>query len=247
MRKIGILDSGLGGFSLLKDLMESSLDAEYFFITDNDHVPYGEKSQNYILERMKVLTQKLLDQNVEAIIIACNTATVETINKLRDIYNVKFFGIEPYINYINHSTNEKLALILTEATFKSERFKFLVNKFDPKREVSVFPLKNLAIIIEKLYKNSFSEIKNEVFNELEFLNEEKFDSLILGCTHYPLIKNYIENEFKIKTIDPNKYVIKEVIKNLSLKHSALLTSFYFNYNASSEWSKREIKDYKLFH
>jgi len=169
MKKIGILDSGIGGLSLLNEILSQNFLAEYYYISDNENMPYGNKSQDFMLKRIRVLVQKLLDKNVEAIIIACNTATAETIDKLRVEFDLPFFGIEPYINYLNHSHDENLALILTEATYNSKRFQLLTQKLDSNNKVKIFPLKNLALTIEKLKEVPFSEIEKDVYKELSFI------------------------------------------------------------------------------
>ena len=248
MRKIGILDSGLGGFSLLKDLLNDSLEIECFFISDNDNVPYGGKSQAFMLGQIKQMVDRLLLQDVEAIIIACNTATAETIESLRRLYTIPFIGIEPYINYLNHTTDERLALILTEATAESQRFKDLSLKFDPSRQVKIYPLKSLALIIERLYEDEFVKLKELISKELEALDFNKIDSLILGCTHYPLIKNYLENTYNIKTIDPSKFVITQLAKKLSLNKTDLKsTTFHYCRTINGEWLKKKIGDFDIFY
>jgi glutamate racemase len=194
------------------------------------------------------MVNKLLERNVETIIIACNTATSETINQLRNSYDIPFIGIEPYINYLNHTTNESLALILTQATFDSLRFKDLVLKYDAGSEVKIFPLKNLALIIEKLFEKSFDELEPQIRKELEFLKDTKIDSLILGCTHYPLISKFLEKSYNIKTIDPNKFVIKHLSKALNIKPiSKENSTFQYSRNIESGWVDKHISDFNIFY
>ena len=248
MKKIGVLDSGIGGLSLMRDLIKSNLDADYFYASDSANVPYGGKSQDFMLGQLKLLVNKLLEKRVEAVIIACNTATSETINQLRDCYDITFIGIEPYINYLNHTTDENLALILTEATFESKRFKDLVLKYDSKNEVKIYPLKSLALIIESLFEKSFTELEAQIRKELEFLENTKIDSLILGCTHYPLISKYLEKSYKIKTIDPSKFVISHLSKELNI-HSTNKKdpTFQYSRNIQSGWMDKHITDFDIFY
>lgn len=240
MKKIGLLDSGIGGLSLLSDLLSSGVRAEYYYISDSDNVPYGEKSQEFMLQRIKLMVNELLLKEVEAIIIACNTATAETINKLRTIYNIPFIGIEPYINYLNHSKNNNIALILTKATYNSKRFKSLKDKYDPNNIINIFPLEKLALYIEQLKYKKFKEIEAEINKELNFLENDHYDYLILGCTHYPLIKNYIERKFKLKTIDPNKYVIEQLIKVSKINNKSEVKSFFYKENIEDGWIDKSI-------
>jgi glutamate racemase len=246
MKKIGILDSGIGGFSILKDLIDSNLDAKYFYISDNENVPYGEKTQGFIISRLRLMVKSLIRIHVDAVVIACNTATVETIDQLRSEFDIKFIGIEPYINYLNHSDSKKLALILTNSTFKSKRFSYLKQTHDPDAKVDIYPLKNLALIIEKLLTTPFESIKGDIDRELSEIDFSKYDNLILGCTHYPLIKGYIENNFNIKTIDPNKSVIKHLCNELSLKAGTHNDFFTLDLNIQGRWIQSNIKDFNIF-
>lgn len=245
MKKIGILDSGIGGLSLLREILKLNFDAKYFYISDGENVPYGNKTQEFMLQRMRIMVNALISQKVDGIVIACNTATAETIDKLREEFQIKFIGIEPYINYLNHSQSENIALILTEATFKSDRFKSLVKRVDKENKVSIFPLKSLAMLIEKLKKEPFENIRLQVIDELNFLKDSKFDTLILGCTHYPLIKNFIEEQYGVQTIDPNLKIINQVERVLKLEiTSSPESTFYYSPVAENKWEHIEINNFK---
>lgn len=223
-KKIGVIDSGIGGTSLLYELLERSYAADYFYLSDSKNVPYGGKSQDFMLERMEKMLASM--PKLDACVIACNTLTAQTIEKLREKANYQIFGIEPYINYINHraDTAQKVALIATVATTKSERFKALVEKYDPAREITIFPLENLAMLIED-YKNiNWGKIEQE----LEVLKDKKIDKLILGCTHYPLIKTYIEAYAHVDAIDPNGAVANHIASILKLEKGQSHSSFRFN-------------------
>ena len=80
MKKIGVIDSGIGGLTILKDLMSKRLDAEFWYISDEENVPYGGKSQDFMFKQMTVMTSRLIEKGVDGILIACNTATSETID-----------------------------------------------------------------------------------------------------------------------------------------------------------------------
>jgi glutamate racemase len=246
LKKIGIIDSGIGGMTLLKVLLNKNLNAEYFYISDEDNVPYGNKSQAFMLERINKMTQKLLESSIDLILIACNTATAETIDELRCRYpQLPFVGIEPYINYLNtgYEQGENIGLILTEATFKSNRFKNLVKEKDPSNKIKIFPLSNLALIIEKLKHTSFNELQSEVERELLPLKSANLDKLILGCTHYPLISNHIQKYLNVNIIDPALPVIKQVILKAELVETNLKSNtFRYNPNIGPNWSVTSLRE-----
>lgn len=244
MKKIGIIDSGVGGLTILSQLMEKNLASCFLYISDENNVPYGEKSQTFMLKQMKSMTLKLLDKNVDGILIACNTATAETIDKLRNSFDIPFVGIEPYLNYINKYDvhNSSVGLILTEATHKSQRFQQLLKQFDPSHRIKIFPLKHLATNIERLKKEPFDKMENDLNTELDPLKKENLDLLILGCTHYPIISHHIENRLNLKTIDPSENVINQLIKCLDLnKGEGTNQEFYYNPDNSHKWLKTDIK------
>lgn len=245
MNSIGIIDSGIGGLTILKQLISKNLDANFYYISDEDNVPYGGKSQTFMLSRMKEMTEKLIKKNVQGILIACNTATAETIDHLRNHYKIPFIGIEPYINYINKldTKEKKLGVILTQATFNSNRFKNLVISLDPKKLISIYPLQELALLIEKLKYSKFEDIKQKVDKELLILKDQELTHLILGCTHYPILSKYIESTLDLVTIDPSAFVIDQLIESLGLKilKKTNKNEFYYNANNSSLWKKTDLK------
>ncbi|MGK0366941.1 MAG: glutamate racemase [Thermoproteota archaeon] len=247
MKKIGLIDSGIGGLTLLSELIHNNFDAKYFYISDADNVPYGGKSQEFMHKQMRSMVLKLIKHNIEAIVIACNTATAKTIDKLRSEFDLPFFGIEPYINYLNSGElkdDDKCALILTEATAKSQRFLNLKKEKDPNDLISVKPLNKLALLIEGLNKSSFEKIKSSVDEEIVGL--EDFTHLILGCTHYPILKTYLESKLGLVCINPAENIVRYISDSLSLeKTNTLNTKFEYNRNNSDSWTIENINNDKF--
>ncbi|MGZ3809074.1 MAG: glutamate racemase [Bacteriovorax sp.] len=137
--KIGVFDSGIGGFSVLNELFKAMPEASYYYVSDDANAPYGPKSDEFITERSIAITKELLAHDVELIVVACNTATAASIDLLRDKFkNLPFVGVEPYLNAYYKmpeglSADEKKMMVLTtESTGKSERFKRLKERLDPK-------------------------------------------------------------------------------------------------------------------
>lgn len=216
--KLGILDSGIGGLTFVKQITEAKLDLEIIYISDEKNVPYGNKDQSFMLDRMILISQKLIDAGADAIFIACNTATAETIDELRSLFAIHFIGIEPYINYLNHNneSNENIGLILTTNTFNSNRFKKLKQKVDPKDLIKTIPLPKLALHIEKLKNQRIEDLKDDIAAELDSIKAYNFDTLILGCTHYPIIKDFIESYLNVKTVDPALNILEHIKKLFNL-------------------------------
>ncbi len=238
-KRIGIIDSGIGGLTLLWGLYEDGLDLEYFYCSDNKNVPYGEKSQNFMLNRVIKMVDSLISKNVDAILLACNTLTAHTIDLLRDKYCLPFIGIEPYINFSNlkGQENSSLNLILTQATFESERFQKLRELKDPNKDIDIFVLKNLALIIESSegqYKNHLDKLSKEFIE----IKKKNYTHCILGCTHYPFIKEYIARLLSVKVVDPTSNVVKEVRRVLEVKESNQLSEeFDYSVDCGTKWNK----------
>ncbi len=216
--KIGLFDSGIGGFSILKSLIETMPFADYLYVSDNAHAPYGPKSDEFITERAVEISQLLIDQKVDLIVVACNTATAASIDYLRNHFkDISFVGVEPYLNaYYKLPENKKVAVLTTVSTGKSERFKRLKERLDPNGEIVQIPLENLAFNIEKFYaKNMSRDQLIEKINHELIPFQKKFTHVILGCTHYPLVKKTLENVLMTECISPCPFVAhraKEVLK-----------------------------------
>lgn len=248
--KIGIIDSGIGGLTLLKDLINQKIQAQYFYVSDDKFVPYGEKTQDFMKTRVFSMINKLQAKNVNAIIIACNTLTAETIDLLRKKTTIPIIGIEPYVNYLHHSpskNHDKLAMILTPATYQSKRFQSLRKKLDPYEKIDIFPLSELALIIETLKKESFLSLKNHIKKQLQPIYNKGYSHLILGCTHYPIIKDFLETHLQLKCINPNSQVAQHIQKTLNLPIGHQVDPYFlYNPDNSERWIKTQISSFHFF-
>jgi len=164
--KIGVFDSGIGGFSVLSDLIKAFPEAHFYYYSDDAHAPYGPKTDEYITNRTFVITDELLKKGAEMIVVACNTATASSIDTLRTRYpQMTFVGVEPYLNaYYKESGPSKMVVLTTESTGKSERFKRLKERLDPKGFIDHYSLKNLARLVEDFnhnqsYKQEFDSVR----------------------------------------------------------------------------------------
>ena len=222
--KIGLFDSGIGGFSVLVELFKQFPEAEYFYVADRAYAPYGPKSDEEILERANRVVGILLNENVDLVVVACNTATAVAIENLRANYpEIPFVGVEPYLNSFHRLKDvevKKMVVLTTISTGKSERFKRLKSKLDPEGKISHFSLPELASLVEKGDVHGFNEsLKLEISEELKGVREKGCNFSILGCTHYPLIAKWIEEVTGTETLSPCPYVAKRVVDLLTNKMS----------------------------
>ena len=197
-KAIGIFDSGIGGLTVAKAIKNAMPNEQIIYFGDTKHLPYGDKSIETLIDYSLRITEFLLSMNVKAIVIACNSASAAAYNHVKDyakgipVYNV----IDPIVDYIakDNSIN-KVGLIATKATVNSKVYsnKIAVNNTEIETASLATPLL-VPMIEEGFYDNKISNtiISNYLNNET--LNN--IDTLILGCTHYPLIENEISNFYK---------------------------------------------------
>ncbi|MBY0412966.1 MAG: glutamate racemase, partial [Bdellovibrionales bacterium] len=248
---IGVFDSGIGGFSVLAELLKAFPEAQYFYYSDDAHAPYGPKSDEYITDRSFNITDELLSKGAQMIVVACNTATAASIDSLRAQYpQMTFVGVEPYLNaYYKETGPSKMVVLTTESTGKSERFKRLKERLDPKGFIAHESLKNLARMVESLYSDASYEKEFDRLLELELapLKGKGFTHAILGCTHYPLVKDKIESILHLKALSPCPYVAQRVREltvpdqKINLDNNEDTFSFYSS--SKNLWQKKDRKTF----
>lgn len=213
--KIGVFDSGIGGTTVLAAIKNILPDEEYKYIADSKNCPYGEKSEEELKQIVSKNTEELKDWGAEIIVIACNTATTKCINYLREKYpELKFVGTEPAIKLAAETNAKNILVMATPGTIASERTKSLAE--ENKREgqsITLLACPGLADTIEQ--KLDINKKLAELFQDLKNENYEP-DVIVLGCTHYSLIKPDIQSFFpSAKLVDGNEGVanrVKELIQ-----------------------------------
>ncbi|GLK89258.1 glutamate racemase [Pseudomonas turukhanskensis] len=186
---IGVFDSGVGGLSVLLEIQRLLPNETLLYVADSGHVPYGEKTPEFIRQRSTVITEFLLEQGVKALVVACNTATAAGINELRAAYpQLPIIGMEPAVKPAAAATRSGVVGVLaTTGTLQSAKFAALLDRFASDVRVITRPCPGLVELIEA------GQLHSDVTRELlrgyvEPLLAEGCDTLILGCTHYPFIK-----------------------------------------------------------
>ena len=195
--KVGIFDSGLGGLTVLKSILKVFKGAEIFYIADTAYAPYGEKETSAILERCDKIAEFLLENyGIEALIVACNTATSAAIKHLREKFPFLIvIGTEPGIKpAILNTKTSTIGILATPATLKGDKYQFLVNELSNIKKVKLYEQACIGLVdqIEKGEINS-SKTFSMLENWLTPMKENGVDTIVLGCTHYPLIGKLIEN------------------------------------------------------
>ena len=209
--KIGVFDSGRGGTTVLETVKKMVPEAEYRYIADSKNCPYGEKPVEVLYEILKRHVDSLKEWGASIIIVACNTATVKCIERLRKEYpDLQFVGTEPAVKLALRSGAEKVLVLATPNTIASERLHLLAKKnASTWQKVDFLACPGLAETIEKYHGGDNRKIAIKL-NELLSL-DDSYDAVVLGCTHYPLIREQIQRFYpNAVLVDGNDGVARRV-------------------------------------
>lgn len=221
-RPIGFFDSGIGGVSLLP-AAEALLPFESIcYIADHAYSPYGEKPIDIVLNRARVITEKLLQLNCKLIVLACNTATTQIIDQLRVEFPVSFVGIEPAIKPAAIATKTgKVGVLATKGTLESELFHQSVTEHGSGIDIVPQIGKGLVAYVEG-GKREDQATKELLKSHLAPMIDKGIDTLVLGCTHYPFLIKTIEQILPTGvTIIDNSQAIANQIQRLLEKEKKL--------------------------
>jgi glutamate racemase len=201
--RIGLFDSGIGGLTVLKSFLKYHPNNEYIYYGDTLHLPYGEKTKEELYEYSKNIIENLLNKKVDIIIIACGTVSANLYDRLKEETSVPIYSVISELpKYLEEKKYKKTLVLATNASIKSHVFSQKI-----KNEVIEVACPKLVPIIE-------SKNYNELDNDLdEYLKEtDGIDSLVLGCTHYPIVKDQIKKKIKnnVDIIDLGEILAKNI-------------------------------------
>lgn len=218
---IGVFDSGIGGISTLRELQRQLPREDFLYVADLAWSPYGDKSVEFLQNRAEIISEFFLRSNCKAIVIACNTATAAAIEMLRKTLSIPIIGVEPGIKPAIQTTITGVAGILaTQRTIASSKFQDLLLQFSAAVEIIPQPCPGLADAIEggEEYRPRRLELLRKYI--LPLLSRGA-DTLVLGCTHYPLIIEEIREVAgrDIKLIDTSAAIARQVVRQLEKNHT----------------------------
>lgn len=222
-RPIGVFDSGVGGLTVVKQIMKVMPHENIVYFGDTARLPYGTKSKEAVTRFSRQNVRFLQTKDVKAIIIACNTASSNSLDTLKAEFDVPLFGVViPGVEEAVHSTkNKKVGVIGTAATVRSGAYERLIQERDA--EIQVFS--KACPLFVPLAEEGWTDndvARQAARNYLDTLLPMGIDSLVLGCTHYPLLKRCIGMTVGdgVKLVDPAKATAKRVKAYLEV-HSLL--------------------------
>lgn len=192
-RPIGIFDSGVGGISVLREAVKVLPNEDFIYFGDSKNAPYGTKPTDEVVGLSLECAKKLVELGVKAIVIACNTATAASADILRKKYpEIPIVGVEPALKpAVLYKENSKILVMATEVTLRERKFKELLKRYENCGTFYVLPCPGLMEWVEN---GVFSGDELDCFLNKLFApyKDIKFDSAVLGCTHYPFLKYEIQ-------------------------------------------------------
>jgi glutamate racemase len=191
---IGILDSGVGGLTVLQAVVQELPHESIVYIGDSKNTPYGVKSSNEIYTLAKRMIEFLLAKKVKLIVIACNTITVSCLDRLRiDYPEMPIIGTVPVVKTaVAVTQNKRIGILSTTSTAKSDYQKHLIEKFATDCTVFNYGNDELVPLIER-GKGESDEMGHILKKVLRKFQDEKIDTLVLGCTHFPFLEKQMNN------------------------------------------------------
>ena len=213
------MDSGVGGISVLKHIHALLPHENLMYVADSKYAPYGNKTAEEITARCFELADYLIAKNVKALVVACNTATAAAINAMREKYSLPIIGMEPAVKpAAEASKNGVIGVLATVGTLKSAQFAALLESYGRNVKVVTQACLGLVECIERGELDT-PETKALIRQYTSPLLAEGADTIVLGCTHYPFVKDAIREILgdKVTLIDTGAAVAKQLKRQLAEK------------------------------
>lgn len=190
---IAVVDSGMGGITVLKKLHRIMPNENYIYFGDSANSPYGTKTKEQIRDITVALVEKMMQRGAKSVVIACNTATSAAAETIRSKYpDYPLVGIEPALKPAALSSNWPRVLVLaTPLTLREEKFNKLMARFEGEAEFIKLPAPELVGFVERGEADS-AECREYLENILEPYADNKVDAVVLGCTHFPFVRRHIQ-------------------------------------------------------
>lgn len=216
-QKIGIFDSGVGGLTVAKEIFKKLPQEEVVYFGDTGRFPYGTRSKEVIQTFSGQAVKFLLEQDVKIVVVACNTASSQALSYLKQNFSLPILGvIQPGVKKAIATTkNKRIGVIGTEGTVASNSYPEAIRQADPTIKVFSYPCPLFVSLAEEGYINKKATYLIAE-DYLKPLIKAKVDTIILGCTHYPLLKNVIQKvvKNKVKLVDSAETIALETKKVL---------------------------------
>lgn len=233
--KIGIFDSGIGGITVLNEALKMLPHEDYIYYADSFNAPYGTKPKEVVKEYIYDVVKFLSHKGIDALVIACNTATSIAVRELRIVYDFPIIGMEPAVKFAVERDKEKRILVTaTHLTLKEEKYHKLVERVDRYSRVDSLALPKLVEFAENFIFDR-DRVIPYLEEQLDSYDWNRYSSIVLGCTHFPFYKEFFRELLPshVKLTDGNIGTIKHlrnilVESNQTLSSSGGKVTFYYS-------------------
>ena len=213
---VGVFDSGVGGLSVLKHIRARLLRQRLLYVADSGHVPYGDKTIEYIRERSRKLTEFLVEKGAAAVVVACNTATAAAAATLREQFTIPIVAMEPAVKPAVAATRSGVVGVLaTVGTLESAKFAALLEQYAGDVEIVTQACPGLVEQVEAGELDS-PATRALLVRYTEPLLTRGADTLVLGCTHYPFLRPVLAEIVgpNVTLIDTGEAVARQLVRRL---------------------------------
>jgi len=213
---VGVFDSGLGGLSVLGALRRQRPDARLLYLADSGHAPYGERTDDFVIDRSLRIAGHLRDQGAGLLVMACNTATAVAARWVRERWpELPVVGVEPAIKPAVQASAGRIGVMATPITLRSEKFKRLLEAHGHGADILLQPCPGLAGLIEQGDLDALP-LLDLIEAQCRPLRDAGVDTVVLGCTHYPFVRQHIQAAMGpgVRLIDTAEAVARQASKLL---------------------------------
>jgi glutamate racemase len=244
---IGLFDFGIGGLTVIKQFLIKKISADLIFLSDR--IPF-DRNLRYIKNRVLNIVRFLLHKGAETVVFACNTATAAALEEcIFKFPNIKFYNVidSGTVKALRETKNNRIGVIATPLTVNLKIYEKKLKRLNENLRVYQCPLAELAKMIESFCSEDV--LLTYLKKELSYFNDKDIDTLILGCTHYPIVSSYIKKTVKnVNIVDPAEELAEEVAKHLKIydfmKPSTTnmnISIYTYNINLLNEMSAKVLE------
>lgn len=249
---IGVLDSGVGGITVLKTALRMLPAEDYIYYADSGNAPYGLKPRKDVIKYVREAASFLMGAGIKALLIACNTATSVAVSHLRSIYDIPIIGMEPAVKPAVRENGEgrRVLVIATPLTLTEDKFRNLVRTVDEEKVVDFIPASELVKYAEQ-GEFSSPRVLSYIENMLSRLDMNRYGALVLGCTHFIYFRESFRKilPLSVKIIDGNEGTVRN-LKNILEESSMVNTqghgSISYYITGGRIASEKETERFRLF-
>lgn len=221
LQPIGVFDSGVGGLSVLREIIRQLPNEEILYLADQAHVPYGQRPLEEVRDYAHGITEYLLSKGAKIIVVACNTASAAALNSLRQSYpDFPFVGMEPAVKPAAETTKTgAVGVLATPATFQGALYASVIERFA--QGVTIYQ-HTCPGLVQQIEQGDFNGIISRKILEHALLPmlAKNIDTVVLGCTHYPFVIPLIQEIVgdKARVIDPAPAVARQTYRVLAQRN-----------------------------